>query len=234
MKIGPIAILLRLAGTHFGNNIGGVVELNLALQYTLTTDMAFVIPLSEDAGDDDGDTSTNQRLVEKFAVLIALKADASSRDKTGIGAYDQIHEIRAELIRELVGLDLGYESTVRYTGARLIDFSPAYLWYQFEFEFDSRVQTDEDGFGEIGSRTVTGRRPWSELEDFNDIMTQYILTPSLKWNEVEKILIGEGNHLPLSATLIDAEQFVDLSQPYTGGFDGSAFVRGIDRYRINK
>lgn len=234
MKIGPIVLKLRLANTHFKNNIGGVVDLQTALNYSINNDTAFVFPLNDDAGDNSEDNSVNQLITERFAVLVVLKSDLTSKDKLGLGTYDLIHDIKTDICYELVGLDLGYESPIRYSGSRVIDFNSAYLWYQFDFELDVRLVLNKDGFGIFQTRVVDDRTQWSNLDDFNNMITQYVLDPSLNWDEIQDRMIGEGNHLPQESALMIAEQYLDLSRPYTGGFDSKAFVWGFDRYRVNK
>lgn len=134
MRLGPIVLRLRAANTRFGNRIAGAAELATALRGTLQKEMAFVIPLLEDPNPNEYDNSINQKVTERFAVVVALQSDSSQSDKLGITAYDSLHAIRQELFENLLGwLMTDAEDVVSYGGGRLLFFDRAYLWFQFEF-----------------------------------------------------------------------------------------------------
>ena len=230
MKLGPIIIRLRLANTYFKNKIGGAAQIDLATKWTVLSDTAFVVPLSEEADSNTQEAGVNQIVKEKFAVVCALKNDESDKDKTGIAANDTLHDIRSQLVKELVGLDLGYESPIYYAGGRLLAIDDAYMWYQFEFEYTCKVVTDTGGFGFIQSYNVSERKNPEELDEFQKIFNQYVFNPDIKWEQIEEIMRGEGSHLPLSSLFPNAEQWVDFSDAYRGGFSG-AFNPCFDVYR---
>jgi hypothetical protein len=66
MRLSAIALKIRLANTRFGNTVGGSAELALALRGTLKKDMAFVIPLGEDATRNTYNV-VQQTMIERFA-----------------------------------------------------------------------------------------------------------------------------------------------------------------------
>ena len=234
MKIGPIVLKLRLANiTLLGNRIGGAAQFDLATQGTLMGDSAFVIPMSEDAGDSDQDSGVVQGVDEKFSVVVAIQNDTDEGDQTGLISYDKLDDVRDGLIRELVGLDLGYSGPIYYAGGKLLAVDPSYLWYEYDFGFKMTIGTDDSGYGYIEERNVEDRRNVAELDDFNKIATQYVLHPGTKWEDIKEIMRQDGIHLPLAATMPDMSTWIDMSQPYKGSFN-AAYLIGFDTVRLKK
>jgi len=169
MRLGYVVLKLRLANTSFENRIGGSAALALALESTLAQEMVFVIPLSETVPANAYDSGINQLITERFGLVVALKMDADPADKTGIRAFDRLHDVRAEFLSVLSGWempDAGVDSLVYYVGGRLLDFNRAWMWYQFEFEFQTRLEemtqpdtTDVGVLNKIYAQYVLG--PWS-------------------------------------------------------------------------
>jgi hypothetical protein len=144
MKLGTIALRIRVAETSLENRVAGAAELALAIAGTLLEECAFVLPLVESAPANTQDSGINQLLTERFGVIVALKNDTSQADKTGLTAYDRLHDLRQELFSALLGWYItGAESQVYYGGGTLLDVNRAWLWYQFEFEYTTRL-TEED------------------------------------------------------------------------------------------
>lgn len=140
MRIGFLATLMKTANTSFGNYVGGAAELDQTVKGTLGPNMAFVIPLIDRAGANPNDMGINQVLTERFGIVVVIKNDSTDTDKLGIVAYDQLHEIRNELFD--VYLNKGIpeaESVIYYVGGSLKGINAGYVWYQFEFEYRSRL-----------------------------------------------------------------------------------------------
>lgn len=227
MKLGPIVLKLRLANTRFGNLIGGAVELGIAMNNTLSKDMAFVIPLAEDATENLMYSAIEQSLTERFAVVVAIANDSTQKDKLGIGAHDVLHDVRDDLFHELIGWDMGYDGQIYYRGGRVVDINAAYLWYQYEFEYKSRLVNDTDGFGHLQYTTVSERQLRSQLPDMDKFYVQYIMTPSTKWENLEY------ERLPVAAADIDMAQYIstsDIPNPDRGAYN-FAFMTGFDFYK---
>lgn len=225
MRLSAIALKIRVAETRFGTNVGGAVELAQILDRdTIKSDVAFVIPLGEDAAQNTSNV-VMQTMIERFGVVVVIKNDTTQRDKQGIRAYDEVHDIRNEIFGAIMNLDLGFESVISYRGGSLIRLTPAYLWYQFEFDYTSQIVTDsETGRGVIPERTnISDRKP----DAFNTIYTQFVLNPSIKQREID-----EDPHLdiPVVAGLVDMTTIIDLTDdPRQGGFtDG--FATAFDFY----
>jgi len=174
MNLGAVALKIRAGNTRFGNRVVGTVELALAQEYTLQNETAFVIPLSESVkGPNQNDTFVNQRIVENFGVIVAIKNDTASTDKLGFKAYDAHGDVRKELLTALLGWTMP-EATdgtaqpaalVYYNGGRVIDITPAWLWYSFEFVAESRITSDVDGVDEALAAQYT--------DQFLKVYTQY-------------------------------------------------------------
>ena len=195
MKLSPIILALRIAKTHFGDLIGGGIDLTRVQQNTLTADTAFVIPLGEDATENAVDNSVDQTIRDRFAVVCAIKNDSSPKDKAGLLAYDVLDSIRAELFAVLINFDIGYASTIEYSGAKLLDINGAWLWWQYEFVVREQLAASVDGVGFVEERSVDDRQQVSQLPDINKIYADIILSPSA--------------NLPYSGTL-PAKDFISV------------------------
>jgi hypothetical protein len=153
----------------------------------------------------------------------------TQKDKLGIRAYDDIHDIRNEIFGAVMNLDLGFEEVISYRGGSLINLDPAYIWYQFEFDYTSMITTDPDtGQVVVPERSVDDRKQVSQLDDFNTLYTQFVLSPSLNWQSIE-----DDPHLdlPVSASLVDMTTIVDFTDdPRAGEFAAGAFSTAFDFY----
>jgi len=236
MKLGSIVLKLRLAKTYFKNNIGGAADLDMAVTGTLLDEMAFVIPLADNADENTEGNSVNQNITERFGVVVAVKNDTTEDDLTGIISYDKLHDIRAELFSALVGWDPGYNGPVIYRGGRLLDIDRGWLWFQYEFEFPAILKTNTAAEGELQETAYIGSEVVGpeELPDFLKVYTQYIMTPSVKWQDCLKLLEGEGTHLPITALSPDMTTMVDMTEQYEGGFEDYSWGTGFDFFRSRK
>jgi hypothetical protein len=216
VKLQPIVLKLRLAETRFANRVAGAAEFEAAQRATLKEEAAFVLQLAETASPNRYDSGVDQVITEVVAVVAALRNDLGSRDKTGLTAYDALYAVRTEMFRALLGWQPpGAESLMYYRGGRLLDLTPAWLWYQFEFEVRTRI-TDADGV-----------RPTS-VDDFLRLFAQWELTPS------ENIPMRAMDGLPVTAWAPDLEELIDFTaDPNAGDFNARAFGRGFERYGFN-
>ena len=211
MQIGPVALKIRLAETRFGNNVFGAAELAMALEYTLKQDCAFVVQVSETATNNNLDGGISQVISEKFAVMVALNNGESEKGKTGVIAFDKLAEARAQIFKAILGWQItGAESLVEYAGGKVAGINRAYLWYQFEFTVDTRID-DDDGVG-IGVDT-------EDLGYFDTLYAQWVLTPSLNATAVEG-----ASALPVTTidpdmtSIIDFTKNKDVDGPFGAGF----------------
>jgi len=247
MRIGKIALKIRAAKTDFGNYVAGTAELDLALTNTLLRESAFVIPLIENAEENTYDPIISQPLIERFGVIVALKNDKSQSEKLGLGAYDRIHDIREQILNCLLGWEISEaESMVFYRGGKLIDMNGAWLWYQFEFEYQSRLgvvrktgalQTE---IGAVGSS--------SKIESYSRVVYGVVerevdqdQTPADFDTIYANYMLGDDTRLPYSGDLPivdgfpDVEipnmaQWIDLKKDPRAGDFVRAFGTGFDFY----
>lgn len=211
MKLAPIALKLRLAETRFGNLIAGAAELSQAISATLKKEMAFVIPISDSVSPNGVDNGINQVLEEKFAVVVALDNAMTDKDKTGLTAYDLVHDVRAEIFRAILGWQIpGTEDVVEYAGGRAVGLTRSNLWYQFDFMTTTRL-SDDDGV-DVGA---------DELPDFQTIYAQWVLSPSAN------LPVGG---IPVAAFSPDMESIIDLTDDPRAGAFGAGFNLFFETY----
>lgn len=232
MRLGLIVTKLRLANTTFGNYIGGAAELALAIRNTLQQDSAFVIPLAESADPNQTDSTINQTITERFGVVVALANDSKQSDKLGLTAYDRLHDIRSELFRALVGtLLLDSKSYIDYRGGRILDINPAYLWYQFEFEYQSQITSyPEEGYCDLEDKTFDDIVQPSQLDDFNSMYVNFVLSPNRDPNRRMPITdIPLDDNYP-DVTIPDMANWIDLTDDPRYGEFGEGFASSFDFY----
>ena len=209
MQIGPIALKLRLAETRFENRVFGAAQLALALEYTLKKETAFVVQLNETANANTLDNGISQKINEQFGVIIALDNGSSDKDKAGLISYDKLVDVRTEIFKAILGWQIpGTESLVSYAGGRVAGLNRAYLWYQFEFLTETRID-DDDGV-DVGV---------DDLEMFGSIYAQWILSPSVKSEAVKG-----ATALPIPIVDPDMTSIIDFtSDPDVDGGFGKGF-----------
>lgn len=162
MKLGPIVLKLRLANTRFENRVGGAAELDLATKYTITQEMAFVVPVMEECSANEYDAGIGQLVTEQFGVIVACKNDTYQQDKAGLLAYDSLHAVRNELFSALLGWEVSWaESFIYYRGGSILLVTPAYLWYMYKFELKSRVA--QRTVGDPNSGAISNPIPGADL-----------------------------------------------------------------------
>lgn len=217
MKIGQIVLKLRLAETRFENRIGGAAELALAMTYALQKEMAFVVQMAETAKANMLDSGVSQLITERFAVIVALDNATSDRDKMGLTAYDSLFDIRTQIFSAILGWQMdGAESLVSYAAGRVVKVDRAFLWYQFEFLVDTRID-DDDGV-DVGA---------DELGYFDDIYAQWILSPSLK-----SVAVEGASALPISIVDPDMTSIIDFTvNPVVDGDFSRAFRLDFDTWK---
>lgn len=203
MKIGPIVLALRAANTTFGNRIAGAAEFGMILDgATLTDETAFVVPVADKPNPNETTSGINQRVIESFAVVVALATDSNKKDKLSIVAYDKVHDVRAEIFSALLGLQLsGQESIISYSGGQIVDINRAYLWYQFEFVVNFRLD-DDDGV-DVGE---------SDLPSLEKIYAQYMLAPN------SALPLPDGTTLPLTLFETNLEELITWPREFGPGF----------------
>jgi hypothetical protein len=200
MKLRPIVLILRLANTRFENRIAGAAELADATRNTLNAEMAFVVQTGETITENTQAIGIDQRMTEVFSVIVALKNDTTQKDKTGVIAYDTLFDVRSQLFDALLGLELSDEenlcvlSPVSYAGGSVVDINRAWLWYQFNFSVDVRLEAQAQNkyLEEIAAN----------YPNLDEIFAQYELMPS------DNIPLTGPEGLPVNIFAPDMEQLV--------------------------
>lgn len=215
MKLGPVALKIRAASTRFGDRIAGAAEFGYAWGNSIKKEVAFVIPLGDSPTANNQDVGINQKIIERFAIVVVLDNDTTDKGKTGVIAYDLIDDIRAEIFSAILGWQVsGAEDVISYAGGRLLGINSANLWYQFEFMTSVRID-DDDGVD-------TGV---DALGDFNTIYAQWELAPS------ENLPVSG---VPVSAFEVDMTSIVDLTDDPRYGAFSRGFMNVFDTYDSNR
>jgi hypothetical protein len=238
MRINPIIVRLRQANTVFGNRIGGAAELELVRNSTgINADQAFVVTVSESVDGNVSEGSVTQRLVERFAVVAVLKNDTQQRDKLGFLANDRLHDVRSQLFRALLGRQfVASDGPIEYAGGQLLPLNPAYLWYQFSFQFPSRIIEfsdaafcDVQGSEDLIEEELRGMTQPSQFPDLLRLYTNYILSPNADLPYTGDLPLDDGYP---DVSLPDFAQLIDSSDDPNPGAFGRGFGSGYDFYKI--
>lgn len=224
MRIGYLATLLRAGNTTFQDMVGGAAELDTALKGTLKVDMAFIIPLIDRATVNQYQNNIDQKLTERFGILCALKNDTTDKDKLGIIAYDQLHEIRNELFTVFLGKEIPEAAgKMYYVGGSLKSINGGYLWYQFEFEYPAKLNDDGLQTHEVDDTEIP--------VNFNTIYTNYIISPSADLPHTGGLPFADG--FP-DVTIPDQAQWIDLTDDPREGDFSSGFSTAFTIYDEEK
>lgn len=227
MRLAPVILRLREANIpSIGNYVAGAAELVLALQNTLLRESIFVVPLEEFVEINQIDSGISQTMIERFGVIVALKNDQPQSEKTGFLAFDRVHEMREKVFNCIVGWNIpGGEGMIYYRGGRISDVNPAYLWYQFEFEFKSRIGliTQLDNGNSVYGLQESGFED-GEAVDWNSIYTRWRLAPARDYD-----VVFPSN--PADDPSPDMAQWIDMTQrPYDGSFIHVDFGSSFNRF----
>jgi hypothetical protein len=235
MKLSPIVLRLRAADTRFGDMIGGAIELDTALRQTLSKEMAFVVDLGDTVEANSTQTGVVQKVIERFAVVCAVRNDSDISKQMGILAYDAMQDVKEELWKCLVGWDpagnyddgngVAYQwsdGVIEYAGSRLLDVNRGWAWYQYEFHAPTLISSYyvEDGEAvEINGFVMN----ISGLNNVNKLWTQYMFADDPNLEDVKS--------LPVDTSLVAMEQYIDeTDDPRRGAFD-SDFSLGFLLYQ---
>ena len=224
MRLGAIVLKLKLAQTRFGAFIGGAAEMEAAMKYTLKKDSAFILPLGESTAENQDATIVNQKVTERFGVMVAIQNDYRQGYKYGYVAFDQLHEIRNELFAALIGWETPEaESAISYNGSRMIATIPPYMWYRFDFEFTYRLTNDGLDTRETESQTRSiyetaaalaaidaGRNPSGDYKDIN--LDKYL---NLSEQQIIKLIEAKDQPVDFNTIYMQILQAPSSELPYT-------------------
>lgn len=141
-------IIKRLRETcpTFERRIGGTALFE-SLSKDDNSDMkmphAFVVPLHETADERADMAQYNQKVKERFAVIVAVGNSENRSDGLGLIAMDIMRAIRQEFINSLLKWEpLPHYDACQYVGARHLTMTRVRLWRQFEFSTAYYISPD--------------------------------------------------------------------------------------------
>ena len=230
MKLSPIVLRLRAGETRFGDMVAGAIELDMAMRNTLSKEIAFVVDLGDKTETNTSPSGVIQQVVERFAVVCAIKNDDELKKQLGILAYDALHDVKLELWKLLDGWDPAAdgsyewaEGPVEYVGSRLLDVNRGYAWYQYEFSVPSIIQsyyTEDEA--QINGVVVDV----SGLTNISKIWTQYMAGDDPRLPDLVSGLID----IPADSDWMLMEQNIDETDDYRRGAYGGGFSLGYYLY----
>lgn len=131
MKISPLIDQLRRFAPTFQGRVAGGLEFEVVRDSALLAmPAAYVVMTADDPGDNTEQTGIRQAIFDEFDVVVAMKTG----DERGQSVADPLHNIRAELLRALVGWkpSSDYER-VMYDGGQLLLIDRGRVLYRFTF-----------------------------------------------------------------------------------------------------
>ncbi|MCK4819282.1 hypothetical protein KA005_26155, partial [bacterium] len=160
--------------------------------------------------------------------VVAIKNDNRTNDKKGMNAYNNLHFVRQEIFKAILGYrpSIEWEQPVTYRGGNLVGLNRGYLWYQYEFELIVSVEHRFDESDLAGNTGVDGIPvDMSQIDDFNTMFIDYVLSKTLK-SEASKDL-----DLPLDADDTHAQQRIDFRESPDAGSFNISLGSGFDFYK---
>lgn len=140
MQLELIIAQLRALCPSFNARVAGAAEFKPVQEATaLPVPCAFVIPLDDRPEPPKVQNAVGHEMTDSFGIIVAID---NRVDEKGQNARAQVHAIRAELWRALLGWVPGTVNTINpatdyngifYEGGSLLSLDRARLWYQFEF-----------------------------------------------------------------------------------------------------
>lgn len=151
MNLDNIIAEIRARCPEFSGRVAGAAQFkNLDQSTSFPVPAAFVIPLDDEAGEQESKSGYRQDLREAFAVVVAVSNASDERGQTSI---NQVRvSVREQLWRCLLGWipEPGYDGVV-YEGGAVLSIDRGRLWYQHEFSAEmtigaemTRLKTDFD------------------------------------------------------------------------------------------
>ena len=130
----------------FDQRVAGAIQFEAARDSAhLELPAAYVIATGDDAGENQIQNGTLQTITDRFDVVVALRPD----DDRGQAATADLHMIRQDLLRALVGWPPAddYEP-IEYEGCDLLLIDRARVFYRFSFSSNWTLDTAETWQGD--------------------------------------------------------------------------------------
>lgn len=129
MKITPILTQLRAQCPTLANRVAVGIDLStLQANNPLATPCAYVVPISDVASKSVAQNLMLQPIRDRFEVTLVLDTTDA------VAALDQLHDLRAELWRALVGFKPGNDySAIAYDGGEVVSINSSRVLYRLRF-----------------------------------------------------------------------------------------------------
>lgn len=138
MNLTPIIEALRQRCPSFERRFAGAAEwAGLTIEQATAMPAAYVVPLREDASENQSANSYYQTVTNTFGVIVLVSNVADVR---GQGATASLHTLRPELLKALLSWQQeprDEHSEIVYEGGSLLYMDDARLAFQFEFSFET-------------------------------------------------------------------------------------------------
>lgn len=147
MKLTPIIMALRERCPSFAGRVGGAADYaDLNQKANMDVPAAYVVPLEDSPEKVRGtDNEYRQVIEDNFGVVVILSNVA---DRRGQAAYDQVHQIRAELWRALLGWEPSDDyGPIEYRGGDLLGQDRALMVWKFDFMAETELTEVETYHG---------------------------------------------------------------------------------------
>lgn len=138
MDITLVIAALKDRCTSFGGRVAGAAEYKrIAEAAHLDVPSAYVIPMDDEAGENQTLNGYRQDITDVIAVIVVL---SNTPDELGKGSITAVRAIRAELFKALAGWCPDVEhGRIVYEGGHLLDLDRSRLYYQFEFSAVTQI-----------------------------------------------------------------------------------------------
>lgn len=144
MNLTPIIEALRQRCPSFESRIAGAAEwAGLTIEQAPAMPAAYVVPLREDASENQSANGYYQTITETFGVIVLVSNIADGR---GQGATASLHSLRPELCKALLSWHQepkDESSEIVYEGGSLLYMDDARLAFQFEFSYETYLDTSD-------------------------------------------------------------------------------------------
>lgn len=142
MNLDSVITRIKQKCPSFTGRVAGAGEFAALPQNTkVALPAAFVIPMDDQAGEQQSANRYRQSITDRVAVVVVLD---NSADRRGQAAVTSVHGIRAELWQALLIWPPGPEyDGLMYEGGQALDMDPARLYYQFEFSAEAEIGIED-------------------------------------------------------------------------------------------
>jgi len=195
MDISLVIQQLRQYCPALGGRIGGAADFEIGVESVIAiTDprtgkfaypAAVVIPLEDDAGDNELLDGNTQTVTETIGVIVEFDATADRRGQGGVSQAEAMkYALFAALLNWLIDPARGARG-LYYAGGELLTFDRARLFWIYRMSFDATI-TDGDGFvprGDPLTNVTETIQPDDPINLATPIVVEETAVDPAIWNE---------------------------------------------------